>query len=461
MLIVYSAIKLILVLGLGLVYLIGLGWLIAGPLLHGKLAKQKAKVPLLQQIPLAMVSGLVLNYGIVLCVQSLKVSLLITSIISLFGLVCFLISIIYSASIKEEINSTMVSWLGFSLVCLLYLSPILFTPLQDWDARSIWFFHAKVIYYASSIGPSTNWQSLAFMPHPDYPKLVPILAAQVTTVFGIWNEYLPKISLFYLFVPAMGWLFTFRRRSFSFFFLLAIFPFIFGKQIWNGYMDGYLALYFSISMLLLGRYFQSSNKIDLISGFASLFIPLYLKNEGSLVVGSILCAAAFVFMVVRKEKYIFKIDTSRDCTYLISIFLALLPLILWTIYKRNWGLHNDLLIGFMPMMKNLLVRLSDGSYKVIFHHVFANIRVSLLIFGVLVILALSRKTHRLPEGLFALTAAGIYCVGIVCVYLCTPHELYWHLDTSISRTMLSVNSCIMVGSYFVLDRLEEHIENSK
>src|SRR5258706_16435582 len=67
-------------------------------------------------------------------------------------------------------------------------------------------FHAKMIYTAGAFGQSTGWQNpvVAFS-HPDYPNLVPTLAAQAAFVVGFWNEYIPKISLFFMLGPSIIW----------------------------------------------------------------------------------------------------------------------------------------------------------------------------------------------------------------------------------------------------------------
>jgi len=40
--------------------------------------------------------------------------------------------------------------------------------------------------------------------HPDYPLLVPILAAQAANLAGFWNEQLPKSALVLLLVPPLA-----------------------------------------------------------------------------------------------------------------------------------------------------------------------------------------------------------------------------------------------------------------
>jgi len=140
---VISATKLFFLVSLGILYLLGLGWLIIGPMLHGSLTTRREDIPLLQEIPLAFMGGLITNYGIVLCFQSLKISLIVGIVISLIG-AYGLVTYIFKHHILQTLTPLLIySWLGIILVCLLFVSPILAQPLADWDARSIWFFMQK------------------------------------------------------------------------------------------------------------------------------------------------------------------------------------------------------------------------------------------------------------------------------------------------------------------------------
>jgi hypothetical protein len=204
----------------------GIGWLVVGPLLYGSVVSKKIPIPCFQEIALILVCGMIADYGLVLCLQSLQISLLIGSSFSIFGIACFGIrsyrcqnreQYLCSVSFKKTLG--IIAFIGF------YLIPILSKPLSAWDARSIWFFHAKMIYTEGALSQAAGWShpSVVFS-HVDYPKLVPVLAAQVTYINGLWNEYLPKVALIFMLVPALLWLFSFSRRSFSFVLLLMVFP---------------------------------------------------------------------------------------------------------------------------------------------------------------------------------------------------------------------------------------------
>lgn len=431
----------------------GLGWLVIEFQFHRDPTDNYRNDLLLQKIPLAVTLGFIVNYGISLLFQSLSTSIAIGIIISIIGIWRFFTH--YFTTIDHNSESPN-KWVGAIFICLLYLSPILYKPLADWDARSIWFFHAKMIYTAGSFGPSAGWQhpSVIFS-HTDYPNLVPGIAAQFAHILGYWNEYIPKISLVFILIPAVMWLFTFADKSFSFATLILLFPFGMSLWIWNGYMDGYLSLYLSVAMLLLNRYFQHSRSIDLVSGTVCLVLLLYLKNEGVLAViaGILSFMIAVVLMKIKDRAGI--IYQKFSWKNLATATLVLLPFVLWGIYKLNYGLSNDLQIGAPQSMARILERMNDGSYNLVISHTYKHIEGALLLLGLLFFSAIARN-QPIPKIIIpTLTTATIYYIGVLTIYIQTPHDLQWHLNSSASRTMLPVTGCIFVACYLILDTLEK------
>jgi hypothetical protein len=451
---VLSAARLFLLLGCGMAYLAGLGWLAAGPLLHGSLDRPKRELPLLQALPLVLLSGLIANYGLILFVHSLRRSLLIGGVLAAVGLAYFGLHLSRRPRPGRSPSAWVGPWSGAAALGLIFLVTILGEPLRDWDARSIWFFHAKMMYSAGGIGLSSGWQhpSVLFS-HADYPKLVSALAAQLAYTAGVWNEYLPKTALFFVLAPASLWLFTFSRRTFSFFILLLLIPFSFHRWLWNGYMDGLLALYFSVALLLFGRYLRAARRTDLIASIGCLIFLVYLKNEGimaALIGLNVLFVASF-FM--KKPAPAQKNWAAIFHGYLTAL-AALVPLFLWTYFKYQWRLTSDLGLGSIQSFAAAAQRLQDGSVLLIFRHTFSQLEGALLLVGLLFFASIAWKKGIVKESIPAFLAAGLYLLGLIGVYLMTPNDLTWQLQTTGERTMLVVNGAIFAGSYFILDALE-------
>jgi len=450
-----NALTLFLLISLGLLYFLGLGWLAIGPLFHGSLINRKNSDSRFIELPIIFISGLIINYGIVLLVQSLNISFIICCILAIIGAFFYSAMLFKTLKHKPLSHNSILKMFGVFLVCGLFLGPILFMPLMEWDARSIWFFHAKMIFSAGTFSQLTGWQNPAVIDfsHADYPNLLPTMAAQISYVMGFWNEYLPKLSLFFLLVPAVSLLFTFTKRSISFLFLMIIIVFSFSPKLWDGHMDGYLALYFAISMLLLGRYYKYSKTIDLFSSLIFLLVLLYFKNEGNLALISGFSSVFFVILL-KKNSISLHLLIRKYWKYVAFLIILLLPFGIWNIYKHQWGLSNDLGIGTNQSIEQLLIRLNDGSFKIILENVYGQVQNSLMLFGFLIIASLLfvKKVHK--EILPALITAGIYCLGMISIYLITPLNLVNHLNDSVSRTMLSVVTCVYIACYFLVEALE-------
>lgn len=450
-----SAINLVLLICLSLASFIGQGWLLAGPLLNGSLLHKKRGNHLLQEIPQLILTGMVINYGLVLVLHSLEISLFTSLLLGFLGLLGYGISLFRYYRNRIPSTATMNKGLGAVFVCLLFLGPIIGKPLTDWDARSIWFFHAKMVFTAGAFSQNAGWQDavVKMFSHPDYPNLIPTLAAQVAQLVGFWNEYLPKLSLFFILVPAITLLFSFARRSLSFFLLVLLLLFSINPYFWNGYMDGYLALYFAIAILFMGKYVQKSQPIDLTTSICCLLILPYLKNEGMLavMVGGMLIP--FIILFYKKSIKLHK-PLSKNWNNCLYWLILLLPIAIWFFYKKQWGLVNGLEVGSAESLARLVNRLGDGSIKTIFTNIGNQVDVSLLLLGVLFSATVVWKKFLPVEMIPAVFAAFIYCIGMIVVYLMTPYDLSWHLHFSIQRTLLPVIYCLYVASYYLYSQIE-------
>ena len=125
----------------------------------------------------------------------------VPQIIIKLNLIFFLtiLTIYYFKNFSENL------YLKFFLLLIIIIS--FGTPAYEWDARSIWLFHAKRIFYDNSIfSVSDNY---AIFSHNDYPSLVPAFSSAVATLFGYWNEVFPKLSFSLMFLPPLILTFSF------------------------------------------------------------------------------------------------------------------------------------------------------------------------------------------------------------------------------------------------------------
>jgi hypothetical protein len=407
-------------------------------------------------VGLSMAAGLLIQFCGVLAGLALPHILVLGAVVALWSI--WLLAGDRRARSRPRIpptRGTAVAVGVIATVLLVHYLQIFAEPLYRWDARSIWFFHARMIWLAQGLGSGWDHPSLAFS-HPDYPKLVPSLAAQVASLAGHWNEYAPKGGLFLMLVPAVLLLFGFRTIRASF--LLMVVLLLFSQYAWlsNGYMDGYVVLYAALALLLFGRLLSSHNRADFYAGTVALGIVAALKNEGTLFA---CCMIAALVIVIGPRHLAHAAARSRTEPRLLLIpCLAILPVLLWTLRKAAWGVRNDMTGDLAGAIAHVASRLSDGASA---QYVLKYLTVRGSDFWVagaalvpLVVFALVKR-FTIPRGtLLAAATAILYFAALYFAYLSTPHDLDFHLSTSAARTMAGVRIALFVALYFLMADFE-------
>lgn len=324
----------------------------------------------------------------------------------------------------------------FALFALIVLG----APVTGWDARSIWFFHAKRIFVDGSL-----YAQLDDYPpwgQNDYPTLVPALAASVAKSFGYWNEVLPRlavlVALFPIFV-VFGWLFADGALFAAW---AAATLYLSRAYLLSGYMDEILGLYCAAAVLLLAVVYaparDASSRARRVSacwllGLVTATLPL-IKNEGLL--------AALIIVICLAPK----IKGNPRLLALPVLALATYA-VLWKLPVARHAIHTDI---FAPgMAARGWARLTDASaLAAIATNSLTHSLAGLAIF----VAALFRRTDGNAGVLITVAFVGLYWAAIVAVYLITPNPLGWHLATSAERTFSVVSLCLLA---FAVHRLGE------
>jgi len=439
----------------GLLYFSGLGWFISTLLVHDPNEHEAIEFSLIQKLPLQIIVGMITNYGIMLIFQSIRTSLIIGSVFAIAGLIITIRNLVTSPTRFKLDNQTIGQWIGVIITSSVLLIPFLVEPISRYDARTIWFFHSKMIYYAETIGLEAGWQNpFINFSHRDYPNLVPGIASQISIVAGYWNEYLPKLSIYLVLIPGIMWIFSFAKNIFSFLALLAFIPFSFAPWLWNGYMDGLLAFFFCIALLMIGEYFRTLKPFYLTSALACLILMMNIKNEGVLALLSLLLGLVISLLFVKQQVKPHELFKNYWKT-IVGLVMLIIPFFIWSFYKQKWGLVNDLGIGSVVAFLRLFARIKEGTFSIILKSEFAEIIEQLVIFSLILFASASWKINLPKSVIPAVLTTSLYLLGISVIYLITPRDLRWHLNTSVSRTMMTVNGGIIVGWYVILENIEE------
>lgn len=309
------------------------------------------------------------------------------------------------------------------------------TPLLEWDARSIWFFHAKVIFFDGGLKDSPFWRNPAYdWSHWDYPELVPMLAARTAAFIGVWNEFAPKGGLIPLAVAGFTGLLAAGTRQ-GFIMLAPAAAAVMGATLWNGYMDGWIALYAAVAVLSLGAWMESGSRTHLALCAAALGTTLCVKNEGQLVAASLLPAILWAAAVRRKTL------RRQD----LSVLMALLPFALWLLFKMRLALVGDL-EGADLLHRAWEAAGNGGEFRTRIAYLAqdALARTHFFAAGAAWIAIGLCVGFRRP-GLVCGLVAALYAGGLGMVYLGTKQDFVWYVATSLHRVLLTPTLLFLCG----------------
>jgi hypothetical protein len=316
-------------------------------------------------------------------------------------------------------------------------------PYGDWDAWAIWNLRAAFI--ASGDGWLKGFSPVILWSHPDYPLLLPLNVARVWALLGERSVLAPVI---------LGLLFQLSLVG-----LLAT-----SVQLQRGALQGFLAGSVGIAVLFVSLNFRQYADIPLAYYFLAanvlLFIgdtsaggkpgpallaglmtgaALWTKNEGWALLAAVIAARLLLDLLSRKP-------LARTARWFGFFLLGLLPLLLAAVYfKLTLAPPNDIIGGLsMAAIKSKLVEVSR--YQAIlkaarsqFTH-YGSLALPmlplLLGYGALVGISFPKEQRGGILALFLRVAivTGVYFM----IYLLTPNNLTWQLNTSLDRLVTQI-----------------------
>ena len=379
-----------------------------------------------------VLSFLILNNYLLL---SLNFSLLLIKINFLIFLVTVLI--FYSKNFFEN-PFLKIFFLFIIFICL-------GTPTFDWDPRSIWLFHAKRIFYDQSI--FSVMDNYAGFSNNDYPNLAPAFASSLASLVGHWNEVFPKLSFALMFLPPLILTYVFLKDTQYLIFLSIVF-FTIGKYLFNGWADGLVAVYFCLSAFLMYLLIVSNNNffnkkiLFYLIAFCFFVTLTLIKNEG--------IALLFILFATTFFIKLYKGELRKDISKLVFLSISFLPIILWKLFCYSKGVGNDHYYN-ANMLLNLLARLDDlNNYKLILYFLLLNEKFLFSLLFFLISFWINRNKELL--GFVSIVAIS-YIFILLFLYLATPDDLYFHLNSSAARVIKSLSFLVaFFGLYNLTNR---------
>jgi hypothetical protein len=364
----------------------------------------------------------------------------------------------------QRIRGAALAWVALGLAMTAALSAVLvMDALSVWDARGVWFFQAKLIYYAGSLRADAGWREAVIgFSHPEYPKLLPILAASEMTRLGYWNEFFPKLAL----VPPLGCyvlaLLAGPRglASVGALCVTVIAILAGGSLAYNGYADVYVALPAAGALMAVLRWLRAGNRKDAEHAFVLLGLALATKEEARLF--AVALAAGISPFILSRQVRSFGRKLVQAPASLGTLVLALAPALTWMARARWWGLHNYLRLD-QATFQRMATRFHAGALRPITRFILAPpsplFDASTTAFLGLLGVAVGAKaaavlvTRRLQAPSVVCRLTGAVNLAALClVYLITPLDFIRQIKTSADRVMLITFMCVLV---FMGDALED------
>jgi hypothetical protein len=329
-------------------------------------------------------------------------------------------------------------------------------PYGDWDAWAIWNLRAAFI--ASGDTWLKGFSPVILWSHPDYPLLLPLNVARLWVLLGERSVLAPVILGLLFQLSLVGLLTTslqLQRGALQGWLAGSVgMAVLFVSLNFRQYADIPLAYYFLAANVLL---FMSDTSAGGQAGPALLAglmtgAALWTKNEGWALLVAIIAANAARGLLLDLVSRTPLRGVARWFGYFL---LGLLPLLLAAVYfKLSLAPPNDLMQGLsMPAIKSRLVNISRyltilKAARSQFTH-YGSLALPaiprawglgmlplLLVYGVLVGISFAKEQRA---GILALLlrVTGVSVIYFL-IYLLTPKDLAWQLNTSLERLVTQI-----------------------
>lgn len=307
------------------------------------------------------------------------------------------------------------------------------TPLSGWDAWSIWARKAQILTVHGSLLTDFFTNSSYTFAHLDYPLQYPIWEALHFRAGAVFDtQAIPRHM--WLLLVAFGWGVAYLVREhvrpivWAPVLLLTIAAPGVWEQLLSGYADLPMAIFAAAGTISLGLWLQGGNPGLLALSAVMLSATANMKNEGMVAALTILLVAGAIVLWQRAGRRPLLIAGS-------AVLAAILP---WRIWVAAHGIEGDMPVGkglhpgylldrldrVRPAIEAINGQLADqGQWLYL-------VPLAALVVGVSLLSGVGRRVAIFYLGSFVLTWALF-----VWSYWISPHDLAWHLSTSVNRVV--------------------------
>ncbi len=318
------------------------------------------------------------------------------------------------------------------------------TPWGGWDAIAIWNQHAKfltehqnwTLMFAKSLGSS----------HPDYPLFLPSLIAFAWTCGDQLHFIMPMIIGL---IPLLGIItllyFATENRLLG---VLGVGMILIDKEFINQssaqYADTWLAFFIAMGVYLLIKLPRKGAQV-ILTGFL-ISASCWVKNEGLIFY---MLISIGVLFELRKDKVHF-------AKYILGGLPVLMTLIL---FKSIWTPPNDMVSESNSSLVTKLI--TTERYKMIFLFTLKTIQSSFVLLPGMVVVSLAFFKIWPSKLIRSIVILGVLFAVYLGIYVITPKDLTWHLETSFYRLVHQIYPGILLCFILLLENNLDAFQNRK
>ena len=333
------------------------------------------------------------------------------------------------------------------IIILLLLIICLGTPTVSADARLLYLFSGKILFYESNLYlfldnfnlPADNFFDVV----NSRPKLPATLSATFAQIVGYWNEIFPKSTNVIIIFPPIIFLISFFKDKVLIMLWLFLMLFFSGKLFIMGMMEGIIAIYFISSILITYKIsitkVQSEKKLLYFVMFLFFTTLSLCKNEGTIMILVIILSSIFINFIYEKK---------INFNFLFIALISLIPILYW----KYIIISNNIKFEYLQSgdaIERILERLTNTEdlFVILFFLVTNEKLVLSLIIFIFFVLRYFNKNKKLI--FFVSTNFLLYFSVIIIGFFATPRDLLAQLEASSSRTFIPLVLMLIYFSIFL------------
>jgi hypothetical protein len=343
------------------------------------------------------------------------------------------------------------------LSCANFIHMVMRLPHGEWDCWAIWNMRARFIFRGGEYWADTFSSLLAPHQHPDYPLLVPLSVSRCWTYIGkempaasMWIAFLFTFAIIGVLYSAFAFLKSKSQGILASLILLGTSIFIILGTF--QYADVPIGFFFLASFVLISLQdrFSENYGLSFLAGSMAGFAG-WTKNEGLLFLLSL--------FIARLLATFFAADRRTHMKQLLYFTLGSIPVLAIILYfKVNLAPSGDLLSGTRGIGE-IVLKIKDLSrytliLKAFLVKSFITLPYILLLIFYPLIMGIKIDDNSKLGIITCLIVLSFMVSGYMFIYLITPYDLAWHIESSLARLLVQLWPSVLFV-YFMIVRTPE------